>query len=254
MGDLAVLPPALFIAPHPDDEQLGMSVAIAKHLAAGQAVHVLWLTDGSASAARDRVNGLGTPAPWWNGIAHHPEQEGYVALTGAAFGAARLNESKCGIRALCSGYPGAVSFHEGGLPDGGVSVSMAETLIWSLCESIAPGQPVRLKTTSHLVDNHDDHVAAGQAILNLSVQEPARFNDCRWYVLPTYWADPRLAQVAEVSEYPTDAAMRGRIKNALMAFGAWAPDRGAYAIGQHSTPSLFSQLRADTRSMYHGLT
>jgi len=41
--------PALVIAPHPDDESFGCGGWIARQSAAGRAVHILVLTDGSAS-------------------------------------------------------------------------------------------------------------------------------------------------------------------------------------------------------------
>lgn len=46
----AATSPALFVAAHPDDETLGMSIALAEHIAAGQGVHLLWLTRGEASS------------------------------------------------------------------------------------------------------------------------------------------------------------------------------------------------------------
>ncbi len=54
---MTALPPALFVAAHPDDELLAMGVAVAEHVAAGRETHVLLLTDGGITSARDAING-----------------------------------------------------------------------------------------------------------------------------------------------------------------------------------------------------
>src|SRR4029453_4981728 len=71
-------PRAVFFAPHPDDETLGMGVAVANHVAAGRQVRVVAVTGGGASATRLNLNGSDV-APWW-GVPHNPAQEGYAPL------------------------------------------------------------------------------------------------------------------------------------------------------------------------------
>ncbi len=74
----------LVIAAHPDDEVLGCGGAMARHAAAGDLVHVLFLADGETSrpggvetaaavagreqAARAAAAALGIQAPWFAGF------------------------------------------------------------------------------------------------------------------------------------------------------------------------------------------
>lgn len=235
--------PALFVAAHPDDETLAMGVAIAEHAAAGQDVHVLWLTRGQASGARDRINGDALSG-WW-GVLHEPAAEGYTPLSPAAFGAARITEASNAVACL-----GAVTVHEAGLPDGGVTQPDAEAAIVAVADQIAPGSAVRLKSHSHTVDDHGDHLAAGNAVLTLGDTDPGRFSDRRYYVLPWYWADPRLAQVSWGWDGPADADVEARAVNACRAYGAWSPPH-SYAIGWHSVPYLWPPLMDDPRCLVH---
>jgi LmbE family N-acetylglucosaminyl deacetylase len=238
--------PALFVAAHPDDEVLAMGVAIAEHVAAGQDVHVLWLTAGIGSVAQSHLNGTST-STWW-GVAHDPAAEGYATLTDAEFGAARIREAVNAVRCLATGLPGTLTAHEAGLT--APNQADAEAAILAVADAIAPGAPVRLKTHSPVVDNHPDHVAAGTAVQALHAADPVRFADPRYYILPPYWSDPRLSQVTEKWDLPTDAAIANRAKNACRAFASWSPPH-TFAVGYHSVPSYFAAIDANPRCMYH---
>jgi LmbE family N-acetylglucosaminyl deacetylase len=239
--------PALFVAAHPDDETLAMGVALAEHVAAGQDVHLLLLTRGELSSARDAINGT-TGSSYW-GVAHSPADEGYTLLDEAAFGQARVDEAHNAAHCLSTGY-GTVTVHEAGLVNGGFSTGQAAAAVLAVADLIAPGGPVRIKTHSHVVDNHADHRAAGGAARALRAQYPARFADIRHYILPAYWADSRLVQVAESWDRPTDTGIRLRVVNACRAYGAWAPPH-SYAIGYHSVATQFARLVADPRCLVH---
>lgn len=241
--------PALFVAAHPDDELLGPGVALAEHLAAGQDVHLLWLTCGTASGARAYINGTATSS-WWK-VAHDPASEGYVPLGLAEFGEARIREGTAAVRCLAAGLPGTLTIHQANLLDGAVTQSAAFDAILDVADTIAPGGPVRIKTHSHRVETGADHLAAGWAAVQLKAELPARFSDLRHYVLPDYWADPRLSQVTESWDLPTDAGITARVRNAIRAYGAWQPASGAFAIGYHSVPGQLDKLAATPKSLAH---
>jgi LmbE family N-acetylglucosaminyl deacetylase len=245
----ATVSPALFVAAHPDDETLAMSTAIAEHVAAGQEVHCLLLTDGEGSGALATLNGTATNS-WW-GVPHVPAAEGYSPLTPATLAAARIAEARTALACLSAGLSGSLTLHQAGLPDGGVTSVAAQAAILAVADAIAPGGPVRLKGHSPTVDNHSDHVAAGQALKALKLADPARFGDLRHYILPTYWADSRLSLVTESWDAPTNAAISSRVRNAIRSYGAWAPQQGAYAIGYHSVASMLDQLAANPRCLVH---
>lgn len=239
----------LFVAAHPDDETLSMGVAIAEHVAAGQDVHVLWLTSGTASGVINQLNGTSVGS-WW-GLPHDPAAEGYQPLTPLSLGLARIAEATAAVRCLATGLPGTLTTHEAGLPDGAVTEADAAAAILSVADAIAPNDPVRIKTHSHLVDNHPDHLAIGAAAKQLKVDDPDRFGDLRHYVLPPYWTDARLSQVSEAWDHPTDAGITRRVRNGIRAYGAWQPEAGAYAIGWHSVPTYFTALDTAPKCMFH---
>lgn len=240
--------PALFAAAHPDDETLMACVAIAEHLRAGQDVHVLWLTGGDASGVISVLNGS-AGSSWW-GVPHDPPAEGYTPLTAAELAAARIREATAAVRLLGSGYTGTLTLHAAGLPDGAVTPAAAEAAIVAVADQIAPGGPVRIKTHSHVVDDHPDHQAAGLSAQALKTADPARFGDLRQYILPGYWMDPRLAQVTESWDNPADAGVIARCRTACRAFAAWSPPH-TYAVGYHSVPTKFALIEASPRSMVH---
>lgn len=239
---------AFFAVAHPDDETLGPGVALAEHVAAGFDVHVLVMGRSVTSNVKPILNGL-TYSPWW-GVMHDPAAEGYAPLTDAEFGQARIDECRRALNCWSSGL-GTITLHEGGLADG-YTAAEAAAVILSVCDSITPGQ-ILLKGHSWLVDDHADHIAIGTAIKNLAAANPIRFPGPRYYVLPKYWspADPRLGQVVEHWDYPTDAGIAARAENAYRCYDAWAPP-WSYAIGYHSVyASMFKPLIGNPRSMYH---
>lgn len=247
----AVTSPALFVVAHPDDETLAASVALAEHLAAGQDVHVLWLTDGTASAVRNQINGTGTNT-WWK-VPHTPSAEGYATLDPQQFGDARIREATNAVLQLGTGYSGTLTLHRGGLQDGAVTVADAKASILAVADQIAPGAAVRIKTHTWVsqLDLHPDHISIGQAVKELKTANPTRFGDVRYYIEPQYWSDPDLGLVSWAWDNPTDAGVTNRVLNACRAYQAWAPAGGQYAIGYHSTSSYFDTLTASPKSMFH---
>lgn len=237
--------PAIFVSAHPDDETIMSGVALAEHAAAGQDVHVLMLTAGGASGVINMLNATGNPSAWW-GVPHNPAAEGYSTLSVIDFENARLTESRTAVKCLAT--PGSVTYHLGGLLDGQVTVAGAQAKIVALADQLAPGAPVRIKTHTWLVDNHPDHLAAGQAAKNLSADP--RFADVRYYIEPPYWSDSRLSQVSTSWDMPTDSTIANRVKNACRAYGAWDPPR-TFAIGYHSVASDFGTLTATPKSLFH---
>jgi LmbE family N-acetylglucosaminyl deacetylase len=241
-------PPALFVFAHPDDETLAASVAIAEHVKAGQDVHVLLLTEGRASGVLAQLNGAGVPA-WW-GVPHDPAAEGYAELSPADFGAARVREAQVATQQLATGYSGTLALHQAALPDTGVTAAAALDAIRGTADEIGGGGPVRLKGHSDVVDNNPDHVAIGQALRQLGAEDPTRFGGVRYYVLPMYWSDARLGQVAESWDGPADAGVSLRCRNAFRAYAAWSPPE-SFAIGYHSVPQAWPVIETNPRVMYH---
>jgi len=247
----------LFAGAHPDDEVLMACVAIVEHVLAGHDVHIVTLSRSLSSVVFDYLNGT-DPGPghssistWW-GVPHAPADEGYEILTPDEFGAARIHERDTAINCLRSGI-GTITTHE--TPDllGGFTTQQVTDALLVVCDQINPGGPVWLKSHSHLVDDHPEHVAVGQAIEALKSSDVSRFGNVRHYVLPRYWNDSRLTQVTESWDWPTNASVAARAVNALRAYGAWDPPI-SYAIGYHSVYSdMFAPMLTapGVRNMYH---
>ncbi|MCT2277985.1 PIG-L family deacetylase [Micromonospora chalcea] len=240
--------PVIFAIPHPDDETLGAGVAIAEHVAAGRDVHVLLMTRGTSSGALDKVNGA-VWSPWW-GAPHSPAVEGYQPLTAAEMGAARLREFRAALG--CLGVS-ADRLHFawdllGVEPlDTQVTVAQARAAIVALHGKVMADNPASgncgLWAPSHTVDDNPDHRAIGQASWDLYKDDPVTWADRRYWVLPPYWSDDRLAQVpGRMWDTPTDAQIGNRVKNACRAYAAWAPAEGLFAFGYHSVSAMFALM------------
>jgi LmbE family N-acetylglucosaminyl deacetylase len=240
----------LFAGAHPDDEVLMSCVAIVEHVLAGHDVHVVTLCRSLTSVVYGHLNGTSTSS-WW-GVPHVPADEGYEILTPDEFGAARIHERDTAINCLRSGI-GSITTHETLELINGFNAQQATDALRTLCDEINPGGPVWLKSHSQIVDDHPEHIALGQAIEALKSSDVSRFGNIRHYILPRYWNDPRLAQVAESWDWPTNASVAARAVNALRAYGAWDPPN-SYAIGYHSVyPDMFAPLLnpPGVRNMYH---
>ena len=105
--------PVVFVTPHPDDEVLGFSVQLWRHVAAGRDVHILTLTRGIGTRVIDELNGTTVNTNWWK-VRHNPALEGYAPLDPAAIGRARMREQQAACAAV--GIP-ASHIHEANLPD-----------------------------------------------------------------------------------------------------------------------------------------
>lgn len=223
--------PVLFVAAHPDDETLAMGTSIAEH--SGQNVHVLILTYGQASGA---IHGLN------NTLA----SQGYPTLTQAQFADARQVE---GIRAVAALTAPNAQLHWAGLPDGGVTTASAKAAILTVANQL--GSVVRIKGHTYIsaVEPHADHRAVGNAILALATEQPARFSDRRFYVLPHSWGYTGTLP-GKMIDYPNDATITQRVLDAAAVYADWNPP-GSYGIGYLSTPSYFNALTADPKSVVH---
>lgn len=248
---LVELPPAIFAIAHQDDETLAMSVAIAEHVAAGQQVHVLWLTDGSKTGVRNVLNGNGISS-WW-GVQHVPSEEGYSLLSENDISLARFSEGQAAVRCLSAGLSGTLTIHKGDVVDGTLTSSVAMSIILSLCDEIAPNAPVRIKSHTWIpqLDSHSDHIAVGTAVKNLKIMDPIRFGDVRYYILPRYWKDPDLTLVSENLDLPTNTDISNRCRNAARCYGNWNPELGSFAIGMHSVSSYFYPILNNPQCMFH---
>ena len=156
----------LMVAPHPDDEILGVGITAARAAAAGVEVVIVGVTDGDAS---------------------HPDSP---TLTGERLGALRVEESRRACAIL--GLPEPVRV---GVPDGGVHAH-EERLAETIAGLVADGRETSARTpgTDCLVlstwrgDGHPDHEASGRAAARACAQTGARLAE--YPVWTWHWASP----------------------------------------------------------------
>jgi LmbE family N-acetylglucosaminyl deacetylase len=216
----------LFVAPHQDDETLSMGSAIRKHLEVGvHDVHVMLLTDGSGSAAQP-ATGLDTPG----------------------FCAARDDEFRRACRAL--GVRAENVHLPTGRPAGGLlTPELASCLIGCF---VAAHPDVWVKTYSNRVapGRHADHIAAGQAAVNMLTTGVLGANTVRLYVEPWLIAAWRTANPG-VTASPERASSPTRTQRAMDEYGDVDHTGFRYGIGHLSVGSIFTSLRPDPVNYYH---
>ncbi len=230
-----------FLEPHQDDGVLFMAQVAAHHVLAGREVHVVLMSNGSTSNVLGELNGDVADPTWWGGQ-HDPAAEGYEPLTPGMLGLARTDEWRQSWRHL--GVPpeqmhfgmgiGSSAF----LPDQVSEAYATEVMRYWSDLDVAEGRPRPGFYTMHWDDPNPDHAACGEALRQLRVTDPA-FSDGRWLV------KPEQAASASALVYQVPAGMLAEVKlrqkRAAVAYGAWAPALGSFAIGYHS---VFTQYFA----------
>ena len=146
------------VAPHPDDEILGVGVTASRFAAAGVEVTVVAVTDGDAS---------------------HPDSP---TLSPRRLAALRIEESRRACARL--GLPEPVRL---GLPDGGVREHLAG-LTDALAGAVGDPGPDTLVLATWRGDGHPDHEAAGMAAAGACAGTGARLVE--YPVWTWHWASP----------------------------------------------------------------
>ncbi|HVR43076.1 MAG TPA: PIG-L family deacetylase [Thermoanaerobaculia bacterium] len=127
----------LYLFPHPDDESFGPALAISKQVRAGDAVHLLTLTRGGATAQRERLG-----------------------LTVEQMGRERLREMKQVERVLRLSSMEVLDHPDGGLDE--VNPLVLEDAIARRIERIDPDLVVTYPV--HGISGHPDHLVTHAAV------------------------------------------------------------------------------------------
>lgn len=149
---------AVVVAPHPDDETLGLGGLIATLLAAGTPVVLVALTDGEAS---------------------HPDS---TTVTRAELQHRRVGETAAALAALGGGLPGTGRVERLHLPDGGLTEPPIAAHLGRLL------QPADWCFTTWERDGHPDHEVAGRAARTACGRTGARL--LGYPVWTWHWAGP----------------------------------------------------------------
>jgi LmbE family N-acetylglucosaminyl deacetylase len=216
----------LFATPHQDDECLSMGAAARAHLEAGHDVHVLLMTNGINSGAR---NGSGLDRPDF-ALARDDEYTRAVRMLGVPF----TNIHRSTFR----------------VPDGQLSVKNAEDILSEWLDE-HPGAWV--KTLTNRGDpavQHADHRNAGQAAVNLLGSGVIVANGLRLYVEP-YQLDAFRATNSGLATSTESASNVAIVKSALDQYKAQDAVGSKYGFGYKSVNEAFDLVRANPVSYYH---
>lgn len=149
---------AVVVAPHPDDETLGLGGLIASLLSTGTQVVLVALTDGEAS---------------------HPQS---TSVTTDELRNRRIAETAAALAVLGDGLPGAALVQRLQLPDGGLTEAPIADHLSRLL------QPADWCFTTWEGDGHPDHEVAGRAARTACERTGARrFGYPVW---TWHWARP----------------------------------------------------------------
>lgn len=233
----ASLRPIIFYTAHQDDATLWAGHILAHHALVGRTVIIVCASDGSTSVIRNSLNGTDSNGFWddW----HYPLREQIPYLSPADFAAARDREEVNADLALGALHENIHLETDWRQPT--LDVARARELI----ERYAALYPDAGHYTTHWLDSDPTHAALGAALRQLATDpDPVtRLVDCRWVVRPS-----QKLTIAHTEQYivPVTYADKARImvEHAVLAYKAWAPLQGMYAIGWHSVETYFKAVLA----------
>ena len=205
----------VFYIPHQDDEALTFGVSIMNHIKAGYQVHVVLLTDGSASFVRKRLD-----------------------MTPAEFTEARNAEFALSLKAL--GVK-ASNVEYKGYKDSELTVAQVEKVIKSY-EAKYPN--ANHKTFSYTDKDNHDHSNAGIALKN--VQKAKITDDARYYV--RRGDNPKGIRLISEKYY---TEYNNKAKAVSKAYSVVDEDKGLHGIGRKSVKKSFEAFDEQPLSRYH---
>ena len=232
--------PAIFYAPHADDETLNMGITIAEHVAAGRPTHVVLMTHGRVTGALDAINGV-TLSGYWK-VMHDPTQEGYSPLTKSDLEQARIREfhhacAQLGVAASNR----HIEYLDDPSSPGGETITKAEAK--TVIQNYINEFPDADHFTLSYYDIHPDHSAVGQALLEL--YNEGKINHYVRFIISMATRtdyESKNKPIPGAKDVPTNQDIINKLTNACRCYSAWAPSVGGYAIGYHSVANQFEKL------------
>lgn len=205
----------VFYIPHQDDEALTFGVGIMNHIKAGFQVHVVLLTDGSASNVRKKMD-----------------------MTPAEFTQARNKEFALSMKSM--GVKTS-NIEYKGFKDSQLTVSQVESVIKTY-EKKYP--KARHKTFSYTDSGNHDHSNAGIALKN--VQKSKITSDARYYVRR---GDSPKGLRLTTERY--NKVYNTNMKAVSKAYSVVDEKNGFYGIGRKSVKKSFESFDKLPLSRYH---
>ncbi|MEW2256743.1 PIG-L family deacetylase [Streptomyces sp. NPDC047869] len=251
----AAAKPAIFYAPHQDDDAIGLAGSILEHKAAGRPVYLVLVSNGRNPDLAKLMNTNPCPLTTWD--SPHPcAAGGRHNLSWPTDGttkvvAARTAEFTASAKAL--GVDKVINFKV--VDDGFDSVSAYNKLVDRIeakVRALAAQYPgASHKFTAGWLERTETHKACSDVayrLMNDGTISDVRFNHVYAYGRPR---DRRADGAAYVLDIPSSHMKTKR--NAMYAYNTWDPSRNLYALGYHSVPDLLEAAHADPREFIHTL-
>lgn len=236
----------IFYAPHADDETLSMGVAVLQKIAQSHRVILVLLTDGAADMTLKILRG--EIECGWHRYYHDPIQEGFPEgrMDKELFIQARQSEFIQAARIL--GVP-EEDIHIHRQPDGGLDKKAVRDLALSFEQDDRLSGARCHHTMSYHIDDHPDHLAAGNALLELYREKQIALP--RWYVKRYMWNT--IGEQDNVNKLVAAAPdAQKKIRDiSHQVYGRYVPSEACYAVGYHSVKIRFEGLLEDYTIRWH---
>ncbi len=225
----------LYFVPHQDDELLTMGIDICTAATENADVHVILCTDGRQSKTREILQNKQT-------CPLHDEPHTYE-LNKEDFTKARDAEfiNSC----LLLGVPREnIHIPPERAVDGTLDVATAEIIVKKYLHQCGENSAVRTIYFNTDPQQHNDHKVLGQAVYNLWQKGLI----CK----VMFFKEPYCSADSNVNFTCSRASKKiaQRVLDAINNYGYWAQNEGRYAIGHHSVPQFFNDLRRKMKIYY----
>ncbi|HEY8980719.1 MAG TPA: PIG-L family deacetylase [Streptomyces sp.] len=251
----AAAKPAIFYAPHQDDDAIGLAGSILEHKAAGRPVYLVLVSNGRNPDLAVRMNSDPCELTTWS--SPHPCAAGgrhnlnWPTDGTSMIVAARTAEFMASAKAL--GVDKVINFKV--VDDGFDTVAAYNRLVDRIeakVRALAEQYPgASHKFTAGWLEGTETHKAGSDVayrLMNDGVITDVRFNHVYAYKRPE---GQRADGASYVLNIPS-AHMKTK-RNAMYAYNTWDPSRNLYALGYHSVPELLEAAHADPREFVYTL-
>ncbi|MEH7437948.1 cell wall-binding repeat-containing protein [Neobacillus drentensis] len=228
--------PILYIVPHQDDEILTFGVDIRNELTRGRQVHLILLTKGEDSNARNILNGA--IYCQIHKVYHDPVKEKYKAgsLTPDEFADARTDEYFRASMAL--GVPKS-NIHTEFIPTGKYYGSEIRAIIEQYL-NVFPNADIR---TFSWFDEHSAHALLGKTVQGMQEDGVLQRYQAKYLIsinTDRFYRVPKpMVTIMNRIENTSDVQY---VRNAILEYKRFEPQNGYYAVGYHSVAVQFDSL------------
>lgn len=212
----------IFLVPHQDDELLTFGVAILSHLWSNHDVHLVLMTDGRASRARQAIN---------NKLGNEIQLQQFVD--------ARNNEF---IRSAQILGVDKDNLHFVNYKDGEITPTDVKKTISEFQEKYPNAA---FKSISYL-DKNNSHAAIGEGLQQM--YDEGVVKDARFYLtFYQFGIDP----LPETGFDEFQPHFQPLIEASADVYCRWQPEFEWYAVGKHSVPRLIEEVKENPVSRWH---